>query len=106
MRSQLERRPVGPVKIVERQHQRLPSGQLLEPTTNSPKGAEALCSCGGAIGSGLERPERGEHPAQLREVLAGEPLEDVRVQRLEVLVDGVHDEAERKLALELGRVAV
>ena len=45
-------------------------------------------------------------PGTLRELaqrLRGEAMEGARVERLEVFVEGVDDQAERQLTLELGR---
>ena len=49
--------------------------------------------------------ERWEHAAEVAEQLLVERVPAARLERLEVLVERVHEHPERQLALELGRAA-
>ena len=105
MRRELERRAVGPVKIVEHEHQRLLHGQALHQFARRAVGAVALGRGGRLIRARVERPQRREHSAELAQRLGAQAVERAGGERFEVLVEGVDDQAEGQLALELGRAA-
>ena len=106
VRRQFERCAVGPVEVVEQQHQRLLHSQALDQIAHRPMGAVALRRGARLIRSWVERPERGEHSREFGKVLYAQAVESARVERFEVLVEGVDHHAERQLALELGCASV
>ena len=101
VRHELERGAVGPVEVVEHEDQRPPRGQALEQLADRPVGTEALRGGRRAVRAGVERAQGWEDRRELGQVLGGHAAERARVQRLEVLVQGVDEEAEGELALEL-----
>ena len=60
----------------------------------------------GSLEREAQRAQRGEDRRQLVALVGGQALEGVGVERLEVGVEGVDDQAERQLALELGGAAL
>ena len=106
MGDELERGPVGPVKIVEGEDQWPARRQVLEQRAHRSVRPEALGRGARVSGSGVERAKGGKHPGELAEVLGREPLVGPRVERLQVLVEGVDHDAEGKLPLEFGRAAL
>jgi hypothetical protein len=67
--SQLERRSVRPVKVIEYYNQRLPDGKVLDQVTDSAVGAEALGRGGWLVAPGIERAQCGKHPRELAHIL-------------------------------------
>ena len=94
------------MQVVERQHHGLPLGETFEQRADRPVCSEALGRGAGLIGPRIEGPKRGEHACQLGEVFGGQPLEALGIERLEKFVEGIDDESERQLALELGGAAL
>ncbi|HZN90385.1 MAG TPA: hypothetical protein VFB44_15500 [Thermoleophilaceae bacterium] len=94
------------MQVVQRQHHGLPIGETFEQRADRPVRSEALGRGAGLIGSRIEGPKRGEHAGQLGEVFGGQPLEALGIERLEKFVEGIDDESERQLALELGGAAL
>ena len=76
-------------------------GQALEQLADRPVGAEALRGGRRPSEPGSSARRDGNTAASSPQVLGGQAAERARVQRLEVLVQGVHEQAERQLALEL-----
>jgi len=103
MRGEFERRAVGPVKIVEHEDERLLHGEALDQLARRAMGTVALSRGGRLIRARLERPQGGEHSAELGQGFGLQAVEHPRSERLEVLVEGVDDQAEGQVALELGR---
>ncbi len=106
MREHLHRRRVGPMEVVEREHQRLAPGQPLEHAPDrivEPVALGALAPARVAVG--LARQRREDRSELARDVVV-ERAQDRRLERTEVVVERVDDQAERNVALELGRTAV
>jgi hypothetical protein len=89
------------MKVIEHHNQRLPGGKALDQVTHRAVGAEAFGRRGRLVAPWIERAERREYPGQLAQILRGQAVELARIKRFEVLVEGVDDETERKLSLEL-----
>ena len=102
--EQLERGVVGPVQVVEHDHDRAARGEALEQGTHRAVGTEAL-----VLHAGHRRPlragERREHAGQLAEAVADEALDARLAERGDGAVERVDPHSERQLALELGRAA-
>ena len=98
--DQLDRRRVGPVDVVEDQHQRLRRREPLEQLPDRAVGAVALV---------LERDlarlgvlgERWQDARQLRPHVVLDRLEAARLEGADVLVERVHEDPEREVDLEL-----
>ncbi len=90
--------------VVEREKDRLPSRQQLE---QQPDGAIAPVAL--LLHRDVPLPrlrlERGEDGCELHPHTLVEPIEAPRIQRREVVVEGIHEHRERKVSLKLGRVA-
>ena len=103
-REQVDRRGIGPVHVVERQHERPAHREPLEQLAHRPVRAVALVlehrpAVRGVIG------QRREHLRQLDpDVLAQRP-DELRIQAGDVLVQRIDEHPERQVALELGRAA-
>ena len=99
--QEVDRRRVGPVQVVQRQHERLGGGELLEQLDHRAVDAVALVQ-----GRPLRRPgfrQRGQDLAELRAHRRVEPFQPAGVEALDVPVEGVDEDPERKVLLELGR---
>jgi hypothetical protein len=95
---------VGPVQVVETEHDRLERGESLEQRAHRPVAAIALVLQRHG-GSRLQREERREDVRKLSAHVVVEGVEAARVEPAHVLVDRVHEHGERQVALELGRGA-
>ena len=93
------------MEVIEHQNQRLPGGKALDQFTHRPVCVEAFRRGRRLVASRIEQAQRGEHAGQLAEVLRGQAVELARIERFEVLVEGVDKQTEGKLALELGGAA-
>ena len=106
MGEHFDRRGVGPVDVIEREHQRLPARQPLEYAPDrvvEPVPLGALPPARAAFRlPGQRREDLGELP---RDVFVKRPEHD-RLERAEVVVERVDDQAERDVELELGRAAL
>ena len=101
--QEVDRGRVGPVQVVQRQHERLGGGELLEQLDHRAVDAVALVQ-----GRPLRRPgfrQRRQDLAELRAHRRVEPFEPSRVEALDVPVEGVDEDPEREVLLELGRRA-
>jgi hypothetical protein len=96
--QQLNSGRVSPVDIVEGQQQRPAGSERLEQDTDGPVQPVALAFQELRTG---EAGQRWEHPAQVRQPLAAESLQPGRMQRLQVVVEGILERAEGNDALEL-----
>ena len=99
--EQLGRRGVRPVDVVEREHERPAQRQPLEQLPHRAMGAVALVLHDGRAG-GCEARQRGQHVRELAAHLLAERREQLRVQAGDELVEGVDEDPERQVALELG----
>ena len=86
------------MQVVEEEDERRRLRELLEERAHGPVDAVALVEHGRRSVARARR-ERGEDPRELRRVAALEPL---GVERAQVLVEGVHEDPVREIALELG----
>ena len=101
VRDQLHRRRVRPVQVVDREHERTPAGEAVE---------QAAHGAVGAVPLGWQRHrrvvdqpgQRREHAGQLVE-LEVQWFELVTIQRGEVVVERIDEDAEGFTLLELGR---
>ena len=100
VREQLQRRVVGPVQVVEDDDHRSHLRQRLQQRAHRPVRAIAL-----VLQAGRHAPDRRQHRRQLGQLVADEPLEPVHAEEFRVLGERVLPDAERQLALELGRAA-
>ena len=99
--EQIERPGVGPVQVVEQQHERLPSPPA------SPAAGRTRGACGSDRPATARRPPAATGtPARARRTPRS-PSSSIRrgSSALDVLVQRVHEEPERQLALELRRAA-
>ena len=88
------------MQVVEHEHERSREGKALEELAHRAVRAVALVlEC--HLPSGGERGERGEDVGELRLHVVGERVEPFRVESLHVLVQSVHEDRKRKVALEL-----
>ena len=104
MRGQLERGPVSPLDVVENERDGLAHGEALDQLPHRMVGAEPL-SGGRGPRPRAERAQSGEDARQLPLIVGGQPVERVRLERGEVLVECIDQQAERQLTLELRRAA-
>ena len=106
MEDELDRRVVGPVQVVEQQRDGALAAQQLEQPAHRPVVAEALGGAG--RGGRLARPVRahrgggGQDGGQVRP----DGFDPARMQGRDVIVQRVHHEAERDVALVLGGAAL
>ena len=105
MGDELDGGAVGPVQVLEHEHQGLRSGQALDQVAHCVVSSEALGRGGGAGSGPLERAQGREHAGDLRHVLRGQAAEGSRLERCEVLVERIDDQPEGQLLLELRRAA-
>lgn len=98
-REQLCGRAVGPLRVVEHEHQPARHG---EPLQQPAHGALQPVAGAGAVGVGAHRRQRG---GQLGQLVAVEPRQACRVERADVVVERVGQQRERQLALELRRAS-
>ena len=99
--DQLHRRVVGPVDVVEHEHDGPLGGELLQQRAHRPMRAEPLVvqpAEGDVAGRGRGR----QHPRQLGHAVPDQPLEPGRAERGDVVVERGDPDAERQLALQLG----
>ena len=98
--EEIGRGGVGPVEVVEDEHERLGGGELLQQHAYSAVGAIALVE-------GRRQGHRrvGEGRKQLSELGADsriEPLEAAGVEPFDVVLERVDEDPERQVLLELG----
>ena len=97
----LERARVGPVEVVEAEHERLGRGERLQQSSHGAVGAVTFRGDGvGRLGA-----DRRQHMRQLGPHVVLQPVEPARLDGLHVLVQGVDEDAERHLVLQLGCAA-
>ncbi len=102
--EQLDRAGVGPVQVVEDQHQRLGRSEQLEQLAHRAVGAVPLV-LQRRPAAVVERAEARKDVRELRASLAVQTLEPPRVEPFGVLVERVDEDPERQIALELRRGA-
>ena len=100
MGGQLERGPVGPLDVVEDERHGLGHSEALDQLPHRMVRAEPL-SGGRGPRPRAERAQRGKDARQLPLIVGGQPVEGVRLERGEVLVECIDHQAERQLTLEL-----
>src|SRR6266404_6845491 len=88
------------MKVVEQKDEWQPSGKLLQEGTNRPVAAVALVPVGDRVGRG-ERRERREDVRELRSHVFLEPVETTWIETLQVIVEGIDEDRERQIPLEL-----
>ena len=98
--GQLERGPVGPLDVVEDERDGPRRSEALDQLPHRMVRAEPL-SGGRGLRPRAERAQRGKDARQLPLIVGGQPVEGVRLERGEVLVERVDHQAERQLTLEL-----
>ncbi|EHN12334.1 LigA [Patulibacter medicamentivorans] len=105
VREQLDRRRVGPVQVVEHEQDRMALGDRRQQLPDRAVGAMALLrrDRGRRAGGRAEGRQRGSQRVGVGPGQRG-PLGDV--ERSQPVVDGVTDDPERRLALELRRAAL
>jgi hypothetical protein len=99
--DEIDRGCVGPVEVVEDEHQRLGRSQPFKQLAHRTVGPIALTlndAGAGAPSVGDRREDMGELGAHL----LAETGESLRVDALDVLVEGVDEDPEREVAFELG----
>jgi hypothetical protein len=101
--EQLDRPGVGPVEVVEHQHERLGGRERLEELAHG--GVSSVTVVLWPRGRLHRTGERGQHVGELGQRLVAEGIRPARFERLDVLVEGVHEHPEGQLALELGSAA-
>ena len=102
--EQLDRGRVGPVDVVEDEHERPRRCEELQQLADCAVAAVALV-LGGGRAARVEAGERGEDGRKLRPDLWLELVEAPRLDAADVLVEGVDEDPERQLLLELRRRA-
>ena len=100
-REQLDRGGVGPVEVVQHEHERVRIGQPLEQRPHGAVGPVALVRQR-RIGLPARLPQAGQHAGQLVEQLGAPAVLGVGLLSGHVGVEGVCPDAERHVALELG----
>jgi hypothetical protein len=103
--EQLERARVGPVQVIEDEHERFRRSEPLEQLAHGTVNAVALVLQNGSPSAGV-RSERRKDLCQFGAHMLVEELETARIQRRYVFVECVHDDTERELTLELGARSV
>ena len=99
--QQLDRGRVGPVQVVEHEHERLPRRELLEQRAHGAVAAVALV-LERQPASARERRQRGEDVRELAADVVVEVGESARPEPAHVLVERVDEDGEGQVALELG----
>ena len=100
--DQLHGGRVGPVEVVEHEHERLHRRKLLEQGAHRTVAPVALVlQCHRAVGR--ERRQRREDVRQLGPHVVVEPAEPGPLEPADVLVEGIDEDGERQVALQLGR---
>ena len=100
MRDELQRRVVGPVQVVEYDHDRSPCGKALQQEADGSVSAEPLVAQHRLLpASG--GPDARQHPRELDDAVSDEAFEPVVADRAHVVVEGVDPHAEGHVALEL-----
>jgi hypothetical protein len=89
------------VHVVEGKHQRLRHGEPLDQLAHRVMGLEPLGRGARLVRGRAQRAKRGEHGGELAELVRGEALVLVRIECLEVGIEGVDDQTERQLAFHL-----
>ena len=98
VRDEFQRGVVGPVQVVEREHDRLALCERLEQQADRAVRAVAL-----VLQPRRHAADGGQDRGQLGQLVADEPLQPVDAEELRVLGERVLPDAERQLALELRR---
>ena len=98
--DQLQRRVVGPVQVVEHEHQRLLRRDPFQQHAHRAVGAVAL-----VLQARRDPPDGRDHRGQLGQLVADEALQAIDPEERGVVGQRVLPDAERQLALELGRAA-
>ena len=102
--DELQRRVVGPVQVVEREHDAGVGAQRLQQRADRAVGLEALVL--EAAGGGARQPvEPGHDRRQLGRLGADEAREAVGAQRRGVVAERVDGDPERQVLLQLGGAA-
>ena len=99
--DQLQRRGVGPVEIVEHEHERLRRPELLEQRAHGAVAAIALV-LERDLAVARQRRQGRKHVRELRAHVVLQAGEARRAERSHVLVERVHEDRERQVALQLG----
>ena len=102
--EQLHRRGVRPVDVVEGEHERLGGRQPLDQLAHGAVRAVALVLRDGAAARRWIR-ERRQHVREFAAHLIAQGRHEPRVQSGDVLVEGVDEDPERQVALQLGCAA-
>ena len=97
--DQLDRRVVGPVDVVEDQHERRRPCELLQQCAHRPVRMEALVL---EPAGRRHAARRREHPRELGDAVADQRLEPLLAEPGDVVVERVDPDGERQLALQLG----
>ena len=100
VRDELQRGVVGPVQVVERDHDRLDLRERLEQDADGAVRAVAL-----VLQAGRDAADGRQDRGELGQLVADQPLQPVDAEELGVLGQRVLPDAEGQLALELGRAA-
>jgi hypothetical protein len=100
--EQLHRRRIGPVEVVEHEYERTRPRELLEQRPHRAVAAVALV-LERHRATVCERRQRREDMRELRLHVVVEGGEQVGVEALDVLIQRVHEDRKRQLALELRR---
>ena len=106
VREQLERGAVGPLQVIQDQHDRAGGGEPFDQLPDGMVDAEALRRRDRILERFVEIPERGEHDRKRAEPVLGQAIERAAVERLEIRVERVDEKPERELLLELRRPPV
>ena len=101
--QQLERSPVGPVKIVQDHDDRAGRGDALEKRADGAMRSEALVRqpCGSILGPG-----RRQHVGELADSVGEHPPQPIGPEPGDVVVERIDPDAERQVALELRAATV
>ena len=103
--DEVDRRGIGPVDVVEDEHERARRGQPREQLAHRAMRPVALVlqQARPVIARGRDR---RQHVRDLAERLVAQARQHPRVEARDVLVERVDEDPERQVALELGRAAV
>jgi hypothetical protein len=99
--EQLDRRRVGPVEVVEHEHERLRRRELLEQRAHGAVAAIALV-LERHLATARERRQRRKDVRELRLDVVLEGGQPIRSEASHVLVERIDEDRERQVALELG----